>query len=169
MAVYDFRPVTEDDFVLLHRWHNQKWVADNWDGPHTFERVVRDQTKKTRSLKDFAFIVCYGGRPIGYIQCGDYFEFSGGWWPDELPGTWGIDTYIGEEDFLGKGHGSAYVRQFVDGLFRERGAKKVIVDPHPDNARGIRAYEKAGFRPVKEIDTPDGRALLMEMYREDDR
>ena len=169
MAVYDFRPVTEEDFSLLHRWHNQPWVADNWDGPRTLAQVTTRQREKMSSARDSAFIVCCDGVPVGYIQCGDYFERGDGWWLGESPGTWGIDTYIGEEDFLGKRHGSAYVRQFVDGLCRERGAKKVIVDPHPDNARGIRAYEKAGFRPVKEIDTPDGRALLMEIYREDDR
>lgn len=163
---YEFRPVTEEDFPLLHRWHRQPWVAEIWDGQYSLDRVVQEQTEKMRSTKDFAYVVYFEGRPIAYMQCQDCFELGGGWWPDEKPGTWGIDTHIGEEDFLGKGHGSAYVRQFVDGLFRERGAKKVIVDPKPDNARGIRTYEKAGFRPVREIDTPDGRALLMEILRE---
>lgn len=161
---YEFRPVKEVDFPLLHRWHNQKWVADNWGGGYTFERVAREQTEKMQSPRDFAFIVYRGGRPKAYIQCQDLFELGGGWWPDEQPGTWGIDTFIGERTFLSKGHGSAYVREFVDRLFEEMGAKKVIVDPKPDNRRAIRAYEKAGFKAVKEIDTPDGRALLMETY-----
>jgi RimJ/RimL family protein N-acetyltransferase len=38
---------------------------------------------------------------------------------------------------------------------------RIQVDPKPDNPRAIRCYEKAGFRAVREIDTPDGRALLM--------
>jgi aminoglycoside 6'-N-acetyltransferase len=36
-----------------------------------------------------------------------------------------------------------------------------VINPDPANARAIRAYEKAGFRPERIIDTPDGAALLM--------
>jgi aminoglycoside 6'-N-acetyltransferase len=36
-----------------------------------------------------------------------------------------------------------------------------VIDPNPGNPRAIRAYEKAGFRRAREVDTPDGRALLM--------
>lgn len=61
---------------------------------------------------------------------------------------------------LGKGHGSAMLRQFTDALFGE-GAPRVIVDPDPANLRAIRAYAKAGFRPIEERDTPFGRVLLM--------
>ena len=35
------------------------------------------------------------------------------------------------------------------------------VDPAPDNRRAIRCYEKAGFRRVDLVNTPDGEALLM--------
>ena len=37
----------------------------------------------------------------------------------------------------------------------------MLTDPDPINARAIRAYEKAGFLRQREVDTPDGRALLM--------
>ena len=41
------------------------------------------------------------------------------------------------------------------------GVPRVITDPDPANARAIRAYGKAGFSRHREVDTPDGRALLM--------
>jgi len=41
------------------------------------------------------------------------------------------------------------------------GTPRVLTDPHPANARAIGAYEKAGFRKDRMVDTPDGRALLM--------
>jgi RimJ/RimL family protein N-acetyltransferase len=44
---------------------------------------------------------------------------------------------------------------------------RVQTDPAPHNARAIRCYEKAGFRPVREIVTPAGAALLMVMDRAD--
>jgi RimJ/RimL family protein N-acetyltransferase len=38
---------------------------------------------------------------------------------------------------------------------------RVQTDPDPGNVRAIRCYEDAGLRAVGEVDTPDGRALLM--------
>ena len=65
---------------------------------------------------------------------------------------------------LEKGHGSAFVRAHCDRLFTA-GAPALGADPHPDNRRAVRAYEKAGFA-IKSgpIDTIWGRALLMERW-----
>jgi RimJ/RimL family protein N-acetyltransferase len=54
-----------------------------------------------------------------------------------------------------------YVQSYVDRLFADPAVTKVQTDPDPANARAIRCYEKAGFIRVAEVDTPDGRALLM--------
>ena len=61
---------------------------------------------------------------------------------------------------IDRGHGSAFIRQFIEGLL-DSGTPRVVTDPDPANARAIRAYEKAGFAADKFVDTPDGRALLM--------
>jgi aminoglycoside 6'-N-acetyltransferase len=74
--------------------------------------------------------------------------------------TRGIDQFIGEADMVGRGHGSAFIRAFIEGLL-ENGVPRIVIDPNPTNPRAIRAYEKAGFRREREVDTPDGRALLM--------
>ena len=60
-----------------------------------------------------------------------------------------------------RGHGSAlHPRNSSIGLLAS-GAPRVVTDPDPANARAIRAYEKAGFRRDRLVDTPDGPALLM--------
>jgi len=62
----------------------------------------------------------------------------------------------------GRGHGAAFVRLHGDRLFAA-GAPAIGADPHPDNARAIRAYAKAGFTAVSgPLDTRWGRAVLME-------
>ena len=61
---------------------------------------------------------------------------------------------------VGCGHGSAFIRAFVDRLLAG-GAPRVVTDPDPGNPRAVRAYEKAGFEKSGLVDTPDGTALLM--------
>jgi RimJ/RimL family protein N-acetyltransferase len=58
----------------------------------------------------------------------------------------GIDTFIGEVDFLHKGFGAVYTRKFLrEIVFPEPGITSCIIDPEPANKIAIRAYQKAGF------------------------
>jgi RimJ/RimL family protein N-acetyltransferase len=116
------------------------------------------------------FIACVGDAPIGFMQ--DYtpaLTHDDGWWPDEHDFTVrGIDQFLADETSLGRGLGTAMVRAFVATLFRDPAVTRVQVDPDPANARAIRCYEKAGFRAVGRITTPDGPALLMYVERSAD-
>jgi aminoglycoside 6'-N-acetyltransferase len=154
---YEFCPLSAADLGLLRRWLAAPHVAQWWGDPeHQFARVSAD-------LGDAAleqYLVAREGRPIGYLQC-----YAVAAWPQaglgsQPPGTCGIDQFIGEPDMVNRGHGSAFIRTFIDGLFG-KGTPRVLTDPDPANARAIRAYEKAGFRSERLVDTPDGRALLM--------
>jgi len=110
------------------------------------------------------WIVAYQGRPFAYAQ--DYSPHDWDAHPfAHLPrGSRGIDQYIGEPDLLDLGHGSAFVRAHCDRLFTA-GAPAIGTDPHPENGRAIRAYEKAGFKVVSPpMDTRWGRAILMERW-----
>src|ERR1700761_5745223 len=71
-----------------------------------------------------------------------------------------MDQFIGEEDMVDCGHGTAFIRAFVEDLLKA-GVPQVLTDPSPANGRAIRAYEKAGFRQQRPVDTPDGAAVLM--------
>jgi RimJ/RimL family protein N-acetyltransferase len=44
---------------------------------------------------------------------------------------------------------------------------EIRLDPHPDNSRAIRCYEKAGFRNLGEMATPDGPAVMMVLSRQE--
>jgi RimJ/RimL family protein N-acetyltransferase len=161
-----FRPLTlsDEDIELLHKWLNKPHVQEHWDlSPETLEQTRKKYKKKVNTTSDFSYIVYHDEKPVGYIQSYNASAVGDGWWGDEPLGTWGLDMYIGEENELGKGLGSKITKQFAEKLFEEEKAKRVIVDPKPTNLRAIRSYEKAGFKKVGEIDTPDGKALLMEI------
>ena len=43
----------------------------------------------------------------------------------------------------------------------EQGPPRATIDPHPNNARALRAYEKAGFRPIGRRHSQYGDVVLM--------
>jgi aminoglycoside 6'-N-acetyltransferase len=154
---YQFRPMSADDLPLVKDWLARPHVVEWWgDTFEQFELVSADLEVEAMDQ----FIVAAGDRPFGYLQCYDPQVWPDNGLGDHPRGTRGIDQFIGEPDMVDRGHGSAFIRSFIDNLIAA-GAPRVITDPDPKNARAIRAYEKAGFAKDKLVDTPDGIALLM--------
>ncbi len=109
-----------------------------------------------------AYFAYLNDEPIGFIQSYVAAHAGDGWWPEERDlGVIGIDQFLADEPRLNRGIGTAMVRAFVEMLFEDPATTRVQTDPNPGKARAIRCYEKAGFRRVGEVDTPDGTALLM--------
>lgn len=155
---YDFREVSEEDLPMLASWFAEPHVAEWWDeGPEASLAEIRQAMD---SIDTEPLIVELDGRPIAYIQSYDPHLENNHPYRDQPFGTLGLDISIGPSDLVGKGHGSAIIRQFSDMLFEE-GAPRVIIDPHPDNLRAIRAYEKAGFHALGTRLTIYGPALIM--------
>jgi aminoglycoside 6'-N-acetyltransferase Ib len=165
---FDFKPLTEPDIELLFNWLNRSHVAEWWNG-RTSLTEVRDKylPRLSSDSSVHSYIAHLNGAPIGFIQAYVVMaQQSSGWWPDETdPGAVGIDQFLGDAKNLGKGIGTAMVTQFVEFLFQDSAVTKIQTDPAPTNLRAIRCYEKAGFRKVGIVDTPDGLALLMVIER----
>jgi GNAT superfamily N-acetyltransferase len=78
-------------------------------------------------------------------------------------GQAGLDMMLLPE-FRGRGLGPKVARTLVEHLCSARGWTDITVDPAQDNARAIRAWQKAGFTIEREWpDHPDGPALLMRL------
>jgi aminoglycoside 6'-N-acetyltransferase len=154
---YAFHPMTATDLPKVRQWLAMPHVVQWWGDPEQQFALVRDDLDHPAMEQ---FIVTRDDRPFAYLQC-----YDPGAWPNhglgELPPrTRGIDQFIGEASMTGQGHGSAFIRAFVDNLLAA-GTPRVLTDPDPANARAIRAYEKAGFHRDRPVQTPDGPALLM--------
>jgi aminoglycoside 6'-N-acetyltransferase len=58
-----------------------------------------------------------------------------------------IDLFL-DPQLHGRGLGTEAVRRVVRHLIDDRGHHRITIDPSASNAAAIRAYEKAGFKPV---------------------
>ncbi|MGZ4129633.1 MAG: GNAT family N-acetyltransferase [Actinomycetota bacterium] len=164
-AELSIRPMRDDraDYDLIVRWRNEPHVAEWWSTdddptPTTFDHVVEAYGPRS---KDAAWstdcIIAVGDRPIGYTQ---FYPWSAV--ADEaremgvpdVDGSYGLDIFIGEPDMVGRGMGSRAVALLSRHLFEAHCATAVALLTPVGNARAHRAYEKAGFRKVKQtLDT----------------
>ena len=46
-------------------------------------------------------------------------------------------------------------------MLRAEGHETIIIDPDPANTRAVRAYEKAGFRPIPALEGRTGEDVLV--------
>jgi RimJ/RimL family protein N-acetyltransferase len=160
---FSFRPLEMADLPMLHEWMSRPHWTEWWGPAPTLAEV---RTEYGAWIADPAMvrphIALLDGNPLGYIQSYIAMGSGGGWWAQETdPGVRGIDQSIANAAQLNRGLGTAMVRAFVKKLFEDPQVTRIQTDPDPSNARAIRCYEKAGFRAVGQVQTPDGQALLM--------
>jgi aminoglycoside 6'-N-acetyltransferase len=110
MGLYAFRPMTAADLPLVGRWLALPHVREWWGDPSEQYALVSGDVEEPAMDQ---FIVSEKGRDFGYLQCYDLTAWNSGF--GEHPnGTRGIDLFIGEPDMIERGHGSAFIRCFVD-------------------------------------------------------
>jgi AacA4 family aminoglycoside N(6')-acetyltransferase len=168
-SLVTLRPMTEGDLETLHGWLNRPHIVEWWGGGHpTLDEVRAKYLPRVLAADNVTpYIGMLGSKPFAYAQSYVALGSADGWWDDETdPGVRGIDQSIGEPDLLGKGLGTLLVRALGDMLLADPAVTRLQTDPDPRNLRAIRCYEKAGFRRVREIVTPDGAALYMVRNRE---
>jgi RimJ/RimL family protein N-acetyltransferase len=156
---FTFRPLAFTDMPNMSRWLSDPdvtaWYEDGGTGIEYLTAQYRDTVEGREPTR--AFIAICDGVDIGYIQAVPIDGF-----PDYArqldvdPGVVGIDLFIGEAAYRGRGIGTAMLRAFTDRIvFGEMHAPAAIIGPSPDNARAIRSYEKAGFAYLKTVHVTD--------------
>jgi aminoglycoside 6'-N-acetyltransferase len=157
-VTYVFRPFTADDLPLVRGWIATPDVSAWWEDDGDLEEGLESPDIRQ-------WLVELDERPFAYLQ--DYRPHAWSNHPFDFlpPDARGIDQFIGVPTLIGAGHGSAFIRQHVERLFAD-GVPAVGTDPHPDNRRAVRAYEKAGFTPGRTQDTKWGFCLLMTRYKD---
>ncbi len=61
--------------------------------------------------------------------------------------------FIGETNYWNRGIGTKILTILINYLFVVLAADQIVIDPHVDNTRAIRCYEKCGFVKIKLLPT----------------
>ncbi len=146
------RPAAAGDAAMLARWHLDPEVRRYWDD----ETPSEEELLAMLADPDLdPYIVEADGEPVGYLQA----------WFDAPTGSAGLDMYL-LAGARGRGLGPEAARTLARHLLETAGMERVTVDPYVWNERAVRAWRRAGFRPVEERPADEDHAtawLLMEL------
>lgn len=152
-----FRPLTRADLPDVLRWHQAAHAAPWFDHePQDLAGTEHEYGPAIEGAEPTAMhAILLNGRAIGYMQhylLSSYpdYQLALGIYDDAA----GIDYIIGDEAFVGRGFGPQIIRQYVQEIVLPAypGISSVISSPSPENARSLRALEKAGFRQERTVD-----------------
>ena len=139
MISITFKPLEFSDIPTIHQWFNKPHVQAFYSLKHWTEQEVFAKLKpyilSEKPVK--GFIIVMNQQPIGYIQ---YYKVK-----DYAEHAAGMDLFIGEEPFVGKGLGSKTIKEFLDVIIWPQ-FQYCIVDPDVRNTAAIRCYEKLNFK-----------------------
>jgi RimJ/RimL family protein N-acetyltransferase len=155
-----FRPMEPDDLRLVHAWLQRPHVRRWWSSRETYEEVAEHYLPAIEGKEPTdLYIALLDEQPIGFVQTylvSDHPAYAA--LVGAGDGVAGVDLFIGAAALTGLGIGSEIIRRFVDEVvFASPATTSCLADPDVQNLASIRAFEKAGFRVVKEfVDPEDG-------------
>ncbi|MCE3238005.1 MAG: Streptomycin 3-adenylyltransferase [Gammaproteobacteria bacterium] len=160
-GTFTFSRLKSADLDLLCEWLNQPHVLEWWNDHLTPAEIKQKYRNRINDTVVCPYIVSLHNKPIGFIQYYWASKVGNGWWPNENDSTVGIDQFIGDENFIDKGYGTAMIKEFVHFLFQNLAITKIITEADPNNHRARCCYQKVGFIEQGEINTPDGKSILL--------
>ncbi len=148
------------DYAALQRWLSDPRVLEFYAGRDQIFDLERVSTLfdpvAAAAAGETPGLIFYKGWAAGYLQ---FYPLIGaaaraeyglsteeGASADEI---WALDLFIGQPELWSHGLGTQLLNAFAEWLFAHTPATALLVDPHANNQRAIRAYEKAGFKRLK--------------------
>jgi RimJ/RimL family protein N-acetyltransferase len=141
-ALTRLRPLTQSDLGDLIRWYSDPEV-NHWLHQSEYQDVSEERVRAkfgpgTESAADVRWIIeAIDGTPIGMVR---------------LEGIEGaharaeLAVSIGEKAYWSRGYGAEAIGLALRHGFEGLGLRRVHLITDADNERGIRCYEKCGFR-----------------------
>ena len=160
------RTLTSKDLSILIKWLTDDRVLEFYGGRDqnfTEQDIIKEYYEEDNEIATRLIVEC-NNIPIGYVQVYDMIdEFYDSYHYDKSDEiVYCMDQFIGEPDYWNKGIGTRFMGMILEYLVTEKDAKAVILDPHQNNPRAVRMYEKAGFKIIKELPQHELREGVME-------
>jgi len=164
--VIGFRALEEGDLPQIEAWLRRDHVAAWWRDP--LEIAVDKRRAAIEGRRDVDhYLIVDGDRPVGMIQT--YLVADHPDWGELVgaePEAAGVDLFIGETDAVGRGLGPQVLREFAQRIVFARPETTAAVATVEDaNRRSWRAFEKAGFRHVRDVEEDGLPHRLMRLDR----
>jgi aminoglycoside 6'-N-acetyltransferase len=165
--VIAFEPLRREHLSLMRDWlgreHVRRWWRDDVEESiATYEQEIAGGGDPTEN-----FLIVLDGRPVGFIQTylvSDYPEWDA--IVEVGEGVAGVDLFVAEEDLTGRGLGPKILEQFVcDFVFTRPETIAAVATVEEANVRSQRAFEKAGFRHVRDVEEDGLPHRLMRLER----
>ncbi|WP_035797660.1 GNAT family N-acetyltransferase [Kitasatospora mediocidica] len=152
------RPVEPADLPLLAAWMNDPAVAAFWELDGPAERTAL-HVRRELDAGNATNLGLLDGVPMSYWEVYPAErDRLAEHYPAE-PGDTGLHLLLGPAPYRGRGLGAVLLAAVAEDLLR--GAPRVVAEPDVRNTASIRAFQRAGFTAVREIDLPEKRAALM--------
>ncbi len=147
-----FEPLRREDLPLVREWLGREHVRRWWrDGDRSLQHAEDALAGRDRTRY---FVIVVDGRPVGMIQT--YLLSDEPEWAaliGEGPDGAGLDLLIGEEDAVGRGLGPQVLAQFArEVVFTSARTTALVATVDEANRRSWRAFEKAGFEHVRDVE-----------------
>ena len=146
------RTLMPKDRPFLLKWLTDDRVLEFYGGRDqnfTELDIIREYYEEDKEIATRLIVEC-NDIPIGYVQVYDMIdEFYDSYHYDKRNEiVYCMDQFIGEPDYWNRGIGTRFMKMILEYLVTEKSANAVILDPHQNNLRAVRMYEKVGFEIV---------------------
>jgi aminoglycoside 6'-N-acetyltransferase len=163
--VIGFEPLRREHLPLVTEWLRREHVRRWWRDPE--ESLAHYQDALAGHDRTRRFRITVDGRPVGMIQT--YLLSDEPEWGavvGQEPNAAGIDLLIGEEDAVGRGVGTKVLAQFArEIVFARPETTACVATVDEANRRSWRAFEKAGFTHVRDVEEDGLPHRLMRLER----
>ena len=162
----EFRPLRKGDLSLVRDWlereHVRRWWRDSLD------ESIGEYEKAIDGLDPSEhYLIVVDGSPVGMIET--YLVSDHPDWEQIVrvgEGVAGVDLLIGEQGLTGRGLGPRVLEAFAVGVvFADEGTHAIVAAVDEENVHSWRAFEKAGFRHVQDVEEEGRPHRLMRLDR----